>query len=33
MTNKCVKELVGFITVFQVYPNMFQQVAAISRRS
>jgi hypothetical protein len=33
MTNKCVKEPVGFINVFQIYPNMFQQVVAIFRGS
>jgi hypothetical protein len=33
MTNKCVKELVGFINVFQIYPNMFRQVVAIFRGS
>jgi hypothetical protein len=31
MTNKCVKELVGFINVFEIYPNMFWQVVAIFR--
>jgi hypothetical protein len=24
MTNKCVKELVGFIDLFQIYPNIFR---------
>jgi hypothetical protein len=33
MTNKCVKELVGFIDVFQIYHNMFRQVVAIFRGS
>jgi hypothetical protein len=28
MSNKSVKELVDFINVFQVYPNMFRQVVA-----
>jgi hypothetical protein len=32
MTNKCVKELVGFINVFQIYP-MFRQMVAIFRGS
>jgi hypothetical protein len=31
MTNKCVKELVGFINVFQIYPNMFRQVRPRTR--
>jgi hypothetical protein len=31
MTNKCVKEPVGFINVFQIYTNMFRQVVAIFR--
>jgi hypothetical protein len=31
MTNKCVQELVGFINVFEIYPNMFRQVVAIFR--
>jgi hypothetical protein len=31
MTNKCIKELVGFINVFQIYPNMLRQVVAIFR--
>jgi hypothetical protein len=29
MTNKCVKELVGFINAFHTYPYMFRQVFAI----
>jgi hypothetical protein len=33
MTKKCVKKLVGFINAFQIYPNMFRQVAAIFRGS
>jgi hypothetical protein len=33
LTNKCVKELVGFINVFKIYPNMFRQVVAIFRGS
>jgi hypothetical protein len=33
MTNKCIKELVGFINVFQIYSNMFRQVVAIFRGS
>jgi hypothetical protein len=31
MTNKCVKELVGFTNVFQIYPDMFRQVVTIFR--
>jgi hypothetical protein len=26
MVNKCVKELVEFINVYQIYPKMFRQV-------
>jgi hypothetical protein len=26
MTNKRVKDLVGFINVFQIYPNMFRKI-------
>jgi hypothetical protein len=33
VTNNCVKELVGFINVFQIYPNMFRQVVTIFRVS
>jgi hypothetical protein len=31
MTNKYVKEVVGFIDVFQIYPDMFRLVVAIFR--
>jgi hypothetical protein len=31
ITNKCVKELVGFINVFQIFRSMFRQVVAIFR--
>jgi hypothetical protein len=33
ITNKCVEVVVGFIDAFWIYPNMFQQVIAIIRRS
>jgi hypothetical protein len=33
ITNKCVEELVGFINVFQNYPNMFRQAVAFFRGS
>jgi hypothetical protein len=34
MTNRCVKDLVDFINVFQIfYPDMFRQLVAIFRGS
>jgi hypothetical protein len=33
MTNKYVRELVEFINVFQIFPNMFRQTAAIFKGS